>query len=52
MVCETIGDTSNDLSNWNYLKTIQKIPERHTVQARHQGTAENSTANVLREVLT
>ena len=35
-------------------KSIQTIPEPHTVKARHRGTTDNShigTAHVLREVL-
>jgi hypothetical protein len=35
-------------------KSIQKIPQPHTVKARHRGTTDNShigTAHVLREVL-
>ena len=35
-------------------KSIHKIPQQHTVKARHRGTTDNShtgTAHVLREVL-
>jgi hypothetical protein len=40
--CKNKGDASNNRSNWNHLKILQKIPEQRTGKARYQGTAENS----------
>jgi hypothetical protein len=31
--CKNKCDTSNNMSNWNYLKIIQKIPVQHTRKA-------------------
>jgi hypothetical protein len=32
---------NNNRGNWNYLKSIKKIPEHHTGEARNQVTANN-----------
>jgi hypothetical protein len=37
-----VVNTSNNRSNWNHLKILQKILEQRTGKARYQGTAENS----------
>jgi hypothetical protein len=34
--CESECDTSNNRSNWNHLKILQKIPEQNTGKARNQ----------------
>jgi hypothetical protein len=36
------GDASNNRSNWNRFKIVQKILEQRTGKARYQGTTENS----------
>jgi hypothetical protein len=33
---------SNNMSNWNHFKILQKIPEQHIRKARLQGIAANS----------
>jgi hypothetical protein len=33
--------SNNNRGNWNHLKSVQKIPEHHTGEARNQGTANN-----------
>ena len=33
---------SNNKSNWNHLRIIQKIPEQHNGKARKQRTASDS----------
>jgi hypothetical protein len=40
--CKNKGDASNNSSNWNHFKIMQKILEQHTTTARTQGTTENS----------
>jgi hypothetical protein len=35
--CKSKTDTSNNRTNWNHLKIIQKIPEMRTEKARTQG---------------
>jgi hypothetical protein len=36
------SDTSNNTSNLNHLRIIQKIPEQYTGKARNQATTQNS----------
>ena len=40
--CKNKGDTSNNMSYWDYLKVIQKIREQHTRKTWSQGTTKNS----------
>jgi hypothetical protein len=40
--CKNKGDASNNRSNWNHFKILQKILEQRTGKARYQGTTENS----------
>jgi hypothetical protein len=40
--CKNTGDASNNGSNWNHFKILQKILEQRTGTARYQGTTENS----------
>jgi hypothetical protein len=39
--CKNKNGTGNDRENWNTPKIFQKIPERHTSEARHEGITEN-----------
>jgi hypothetical protein len=39
---DNTNDTSNNRSNWNHFKILQKILEKRTGKARYQGTTENS----------
>jgi hypothetical protein len=36
------GEASNNRSNWNHFKILQKILEQRTGKARSQGTTKNS----------
>jgi hypothetical protein len=53
--CKNKGDTSNNWSDWNYFKIIQKIhgstPGNHEVREL-QKRAILGTAHILRKVLT
>jgi tRNA(Ser,Leu) C12 N-acetylase TAN1 len=40
--CKNKGDTSNNRSDWDYFKVIQKVREQHTGKTRSQVTPENS----------
>ena len=40
--CKNRDDTSNNRSNWDHLKIIQKISEQHTWKAWDHITTENS----------
>jgi hypothetical protein len=40
--CKSIGDASNNRSNWNHFKILYKVLEQHTRKAQYQGTTENS----------
>ena len=40
-------DTGNNRGNWNHLKIIQKIPEKHNRKAHNQGNAKKSHVLVL-----
>jgi hypothetical protein len=40
--CKNKGDASNNSSNWNHFKILQKILEQRTGKARYQGTTENN----------
>jgi hypothetical protein len=40
--CKNTGNASNNRSNWNHFKILQKIIEQRTGTAQYQGTAENS----------
>jgi len=42
MQCNNKSDDSNDRSNCDLLKIIQKICDQHTGRARNQGATENS----------
>jgi hypothetical protein len=48
------SDTSNDRSNWNYLKIIQNKPAQHTGKGGNEVTRETAilgTAHILRKVI-
>jgi hypothetical protein len=40
--CKNTGDASNNRSNWNHFKILQKMFEQRNGKARYQGTTENS----------
>jgi hypothetical protein len=40
--CKTKSDTSNNRGNWKHVEVTQIVTQQHTVQARNQGTTENS----------
>jgi hypothetical protein len=40
--CKNKDDASNNRSDWNHFKILQKIFEQPTRKARYQGTTENS----------
>ena len=41
-VWNVISGNSNHGGNWNHLKIIHKIPQKHTRKARNQGATKNS----------
>jgi hypothetical protein len=38
--CKNKCNATNNRVNWNHLRVIQKIPERHTEKARNQGNGQ------------
>jgi len=42
--CQNVSYTSNNRGSWNHLKIIQIMLERHTGEARYEGTEQHRKA--------